>query len=84
MAAKLRGMLTALDLGLTGIPIRGALAALTARQYWEQAVTITPALYEALWYVFYVVCHQSPKSLTLFAHDTSKTIVYTDASLEQQ
>eukprot|EP00973_Karenia_brevis_P089112 12358169-Karenia_brevis.AAC.1 len=47
MAAKLRGMLNALDLGLMGKSLRGALCALTARQYWEKSTEISSTLQEA-------------------------------------
>eukprot|EP00973_Karenia_brevis_P078474 10895775-Karenia_brevis.AAC.1 len=51
MAAKLRGMLNALDLGLMGKSLRGALIALTARQYWEKSTQIHTSLSEAFWHI---------------------------------
>eukprot|EP00973_Karenia_brevis_P070729 9831665-Karenia_brevis.AAC.1 len=44
MAARLKGMLRALDLGLTGKSLRGAMVVLTARQCWESGTEINDSL----------------------------------------
>eukprot|EP00973_Karenia_brevis_P068660 9546748-Karenia_brevis.AAC.1 len=83
MAAKLRGMLNALDLGLMGKSLRGALCALTARQYWEKSTKISPTLQEAFWYIQHVLNTQRPRSIAVCQSESKPILVYTDASLEK-
>eukprot|EP00973_Karenia_brevis_P002017 275511-Karenia_brevis.AAC.1 len=59
-AAKLRGKLGALDCSLFGRILRGALVALSARQYWE-STELHQTLLDALAYIKSVVQWQPPR-----------------------
>eukprot|EP00973_Karenia_brevis_P041890 5799015-Karenia_brevis.AAC.1 len=82
MAAKLRGMLNALDLVLMGRSLRGAMLALTARQYWEHRTEVTVSLNEAFWYIKHVLLTQEPRIISVWQSERRPVLVCTDASLE--
>ena len=83
-ASKLRGLLSWVDRGVTGRALRGALTALSARQYWDHpnGHALTPALYSALEYAR-LVLEVVPPRLIQFRHvQRPHRVLYTDASTD--
>ena len=82
-ASKLRGLLTWADRGFTGRPCRGALVALTARQYWERAAghVVTPKFAEALRYLRGALRFFPPRIIQLSPQVEQQLLLYTDAAI---
>ena len=83
-ASKLRGLLSWVHRGVTGRPLRGALTALSARQYWEDRAghALSDNLKVALEYI-QLALGVLPPRLILFQHvNTPHKILYTDASTD--
>ena len=83
-ASKLRGVLTWLDTCITGKCCRGALGALIARQYWEQTSAITENLRISLCFLKAAAREQPDRCIPLSPGDWRPTVVYTDASADDQ
>ena len=82
-ASHLRGILQWIHTGVSGRPIRGALTALTARQYYEQVTNdvLTRKLREALVYILRVLEVMPSRISSLTDADESRQVlVYTDAA----
>jgi hypothetical protein len=82
-AAKMRGIGTWLDTGLAGRCCRGAMTALTARQYWEHGEGMTQNLEECLRYLLAAVRLAPDRAVWLDARRKRPVVVYTDASDEK-
>ena len=81
-AAKLRGVANWLDTGLAGRCCRGALTALTARQYWERATHLTQNMSDSLTYLLAAARCAPARSVQLIPEARAPVLVYTDASDE--
>ena len=81
-ASKSRGLLQWADRGVTGRPCRGALTALTARQYWEHVRyhALTPELAEALYFLQEALTTMPDRKIKIGATEGSSQVMYTDAS----
>ena len=82
-AAKLRGIATWLDSGLAGRCCRGAMTALTARQYWEEETWLTDNLHQCLLYLLAAARCAPDRVVRLFDEQLPPVIVYTDAADEK-
>ena len=82
-AAKMRGIATWLDTGMAGRPCRGALTALTARQYWESREDITENLELCLRYLRAAAAKAPDRALPIRRVPKEPVIVYTDAADEK-
>eukprot|EP00973_Karenia_brevis_P058038 8079605-Karenia_brevis.AAC.1 len=81
-ASSMRGKLGAIDLALFGRVLRGSMAALTARQYYQQFTTIDKNLSDALDFIKTIVEGQMPRLISLSLKPIPPVLVYTDASFE--
>ena len=81
-ASKLRGLLQWADRGLTGRPCRGALTALTARQYYEKVRghSLTPKLEEALGFLQTALQVMPDRKMLLGKEEEQPIVMSTDAS----
>ena len=81
-AAKLRGLCTWLDSSLSGRALRGAMYALTARQYWDHSTLIEPGstLHICLQYLKAATLAIPDRSLSLLKPTQRPLLLYTDAS----
>ena len=81
-ASKLRGKFTWLDTGLLGRVCRGALAALTARQYYEHSEEVHENLLASLLFLEAAAAYHPERAVPLLPEETRPVLVYTDASAE--
>ena len=81
-ASKLRGKAMWLDTAITGRSCRGALAAITARQYWEGDASVTSNLDAALEYLQLAAEAMPDRLVSLHPGAARPLLVYTDASDE--
>ena len=81
-ASKLRGLLVWVDKGITGRPLRGAMTAITARQYWERKPghALTEPLETALRYAAEVLLILPPRIIPLSCAPIQQIVMYTDAA----
>ena len=81
-SSKLRGLLQWADRGMTGRPCRGALTALTERQYFEDKPghTLSPQLHEALNFLLQALQIMPDRKIQLGSEDKNPQVLYSDAS----
>ena len=83
-ASKLRGVTQWVDRNLMGRPCRGALCALTARQYFEKEPgdAITPWLRKCLHYLAAAIINTPDRSISFAGQAKAPLIMYTDCSAQ--
>ena len=81
-AAHIRGVLGWFDTAVAGRPLRGAMSAFVARQYYETTTDITTNLLLAIQYCLAVLAVLPDVSLQLMSRISPPVVIYTDASAD--
>ena len=81
-ASKVRGILSWVDTGITGRPCRGAMCALTGRQYGRPppGCALTPELEDALHFFLLVLTSVPARIIPIIHDELPPVVIYTDAS----